>query len=122
MFSNLPATLAHIKSGKLLALGVTDSTRSPVAPDIPTLAELGVAGVVVSSWYGLLAPAGTPPEVIEQLASDATSILEQPAVREQLKAQGLIHQPIRPAQFKAQIRQETASWATIIKARGISAE
>lgn len=122
MFSNLPATLPHIKSGKLLALGLTDSTRSPAAPDIPTLAEQGVSGVVVTSWYGLLAPAGTPPAVAEQLAKDAAEILAQPAVREQLRAQGLSDATQKPAEFAAHIKAETQTWARIIKARGIVAE
>ncbi len=123
MFSNLPGVLAQIRSGKLLALGLTDASRSAVAPDIPTLAEQGVAGVVVSSWYGLLAPAGTPPELAEQLADDATAILAQPAVAEQLRAQGLSPAgPARPAEFAAQIRAETATWAKIIRARRIVAE
>jgi tripartite-type tricarboxylate transporter receptor subunit TctC len=122
MFSNLPATLAHIKSGKLLALGLTDSARSPVAPDIPTLAEQGVSGVLVTSWYGLLAPAGTPVAVAEQLAKDAAEILAQPAVREQLRAQGLSDATQKPAEFAAHIRAETQTWARIIKARGIVAE
>ncbi len=122
MFSNLPATLPHIKSGKLLALGLTDSTRSLAAPDIPTLAEQGVSGVVVTSWYGLLAPAGTLPAVAEQLAKDAADILAQPAVREQLRAQGLSDATQKPAEFAAHIKAETQTWARIIKARGIVAE
>ena len=122
MFSNLPATLGHIKSGKLLALGLTDSVRSAVAPDIPTLAEQGVSGVVVTSWYGVLAPAGTPAAVAEQMAKDAADILAQPAVREQLRAQGLSDATQKPAEFAAHIKAETQTWARIIKARGIAAE
>ena len=71
MFSNLPATMPFIKNGKLVALGVTEAKRSAAAPDIPTLAEQGIQGVAVTSWYGLLAPKGTPPAVVEQLAKDA---------------------------------------------------
>jgi tripartite-type tricarboxylate transporter receptor subunit TctC len=122
MFSNLPATLAHIKSGKLLALGLTDTARTSVAPEIPTLAEQGVSGVVVTSWYGLLAPAGTPAALAEQLAKDAAEILAQPAVREQLRAQGLSDATQKPAEFAAHIKAETQTWARIIKARGIVAE
>ena len=88
MFSNLPATLPFIKSGKLVALGLTEAKRTPVAPEIPTLAEQGIQGVTVTSWYGLLAPAGTPPTIAEQLAKDAAEILATPEVRERLKAQG----------------------------------
>jgi tripartite-type tricarboxylate transporter receptor subunit TctC len=122
MFSNLPATLAHIKSGKLVALGLTDTARTLVAPDIPTLAEQGVSGVVVTSWYGLLAPAGTPAALAEQLAKDAAEILAQPAVREQLRAQGLSDATQKPAEFAAHIKAETQTWARIIKVRGIVAE
>jgi tripartite-type tricarboxylate transporter receptor subunit TctC len=122
MFSNLPATLPHIKSGKLVALGLTDTARTPVALEIPTLAEQGVSGVVVTSWYGLLAPAGTPAALAEQLAKDAAEILAQPAVREQLRAQGLSDATQKPAEFAAHIKAETQTWARIIKARGIVAE
>ncbi len=122
MFSNLPGVLAQIKSGKLVAVGITESGRSATAPDIPTLAEQGINGVVVTSWYGLLAPAGTPAAVVEQLAKDAADILGQPATREQLKAQGLTEVLMKPADFAAHIRTETAQWARIIKARNIVAE
>ncbi len=122
MFSNLPGVLAQIKSGKLVAIGITESSRSASAPDIPTLAEQGINGVVVTSWYGLLAPAGTPAAVVEQLAKDAADILGQPATREQLKAQGLTEVLMKPADFAAHIRTETAQWARIIKARNIVAE
>lgn len=122
MFSNLPATLGYIRSGKLVALGITDSTRNVVAPDIPTIAEQGVSDVVVTSWYGLLAPAGTPPAVAAQLAKDASDILKQPAVHEQLAAQGLTDATQKPAEFAAHMRAETATWARIIKARKITAE
>ncbi len=123
MFSNLPATLQHIRAGKLLALGVTDSVRDAVvAPEIPTLAELGVPGVVVTSWYGVLAPAGTPPEVVAQVLKDATDALARPEVREQLRSQGLTPVLMKPVEFAAHIKAETATWAGIIKARNIVAE
>jgi tripartite-type tricarboxylate transporter receptor subunit TctC len=122
MFSNLPATLPFIKSGKLVALGVTQAKRSPVAPEIPTLAEQGIQGVNVTSWYGLLAPAGTSPAIAAQLAQDAAEILAAPAVRERLLAQGMTDASMKPAEFAAAIRDETAVWAKIIKARNIVAE
>lgn len=122
MFSNLPATLPHLKSGKLVALGLTDSARSAASPDIPTLTEQGIGGVKVISWYGLLAPAGTPADVVEQLARDAADILSRPAVRDQLTAQGLNSATQTPAEFAAHIKAETSTWARIIKARGITAE
>ena len=122
MFSNLPTVLPHIRSGKLLALAVTDSARTPTAPEIPTMAEAGVPGIVVPSWYGLLAPAGTPADVVGQLARDAAAILAQPAVREQLRAQGLSEWNLRTGEFGAHIRDETARWGKVIKARNITME
>ncbi|WP_447748709.1 Bug family tripartite tricarboxylate transporter substrate binding protein [Variovorax boronicumulans] len=122
MFSNLPATMPFIKNGKLVALGVTEAKRSAAAPDIPTLAEQGIQGVAVTSWYGLLAPKGTPPAVVEQLAKDAAEMLAQPDVRERLKAQGMTDAAMKPAEFATHIRDETAVWARIIKARNIVAE
>ena len=122
MFSNLPTVLPHLKSGKLVALAVTDSARTPSAPDIPTMTEAGVPGIVVPSWYGLLAPAGTPADVAEQLARDAQDILAQPAVREQLKAQGMAEWNLQTGAFGAHIRDETARWAKVIKARNITME
>lgn len=122
MFSNLPATLPYIRSGKLVALGVTDTVRSPVAPEIPTLAEQGVAGVAVTSWYGLLAPAGTPAPIVEQLVRDAQDILSQPAVLEKLQAQGLQLTSMRSAEFATHMRKETADWARVIRSRRITAD
>ena len=122
MFSNLPATLPFIGNGKLIALGVTEAVRSPAAPDIPTLAEQGIQGVAVTSWYGLMAPRGTPAAVVDQLAKDAAEILAQPEVRERLKAQGMTGAAMKPAEFATHIRDETAVWARIVKARNIVAE
>ena len=122
MLSNLPATLPFIGNGKLIALGVTEAVRSPAAPDIPTLAEQGIQGVAVTSWYGLMAPRGTPAAVVDQLAKDAAEMLAQPEVRERLKAQGMTGAAMKPAEFAAHIRDETAVWARIVKARNIVAE
>lgn len=123
MFTNLPAALPQIRSGKLVALGITDAQRDAlVAPDIPTLAEQGVPGVVVTSWYGLLLPAGSPAETVGQWLKDAQDALAQPAVRESLKTQGLTAVLSSPADFAAHIKTETATWARIIRARNITAE
>jgi tripartite-type tricarboxylate transporter receptor subunit TctC len=122
MFSNLPTVLAHIQSGKLRAIGITDATRTESAPNIPTLAEQGVSGVVVTSWYALLAPRGTPLAVASQLARDAAEILNRPAIREQLKAQALTVWTMQPAELQAHMATETASWARIIKAKNIKTE
>lgn len=122
MFSNLPGVLAQIRQGKLRAIGLTDSARAAAAPEIPTLAEQGITGVVVPSWYALLAPAGTPPAVVQALAQEVNAQLAQPATRDALAAQGLALWPMTPAELDAHIRAETATWAGIIKARRISPE
>jgi tripartite-type tricarboxylate transporter receptor subunit TctC len=122
MFSNLPGALPFLKSGKLVALGITDTVRSSAAPDIPTLAEQGIEGVVVTSWYGVFAPAGTSSAIAEQLAKDAAEILTRPATRDMLQAQGLVEFLLKPAEFAAHVKRETENWAKIIKAKNISAE
>ncbi len=122
MFSNLPAAQPHIKSGKLIAIGLTDLARAAVAPEIPTLAEQGIAGVVVVSWYGLLAPAGTGAATIAELYTAAKEIISAPQVREQLRAQGMSEVLFTPEAFAAHIRQETAVWGKIIRAKNIVAE
>ena len=122
IFGNLPGLMAHIQSGKLRALAVTDAARSPLLPNLPTLAEAGVPGVVVTSWYGLLAPRGTPPAVVAQLARDAAALLNRPATQAELQAQGLNVWLVGEAAFGDTIRKEAATWAQIIKARNIQAE
>jgi len=126
MFSNLPAVLPHMasegKAGKLVVLALTQSQRSAAAPDIPTLAEQGIGGVDVTSWYGLLAPAGIPPAVVEQLARDAADFLAEPQVQERLKLQGMTAEVMSPPDFASYIKNETATWAKVLKSRNISAE
>ena len=122
MFTNLPAALPHLAAGKLVALGVTEAQRTPVAPNIPTLAEQGIQGVNVTSWYGLLAPAGTPAAVVDQLARDAADFLSRPEVKERLKAQGMTQNTMAPAAFAKYIKDETAVWAGVIQSRQIKAE
>lgn len=122
MFTNLPAALPFIKDGKLVALATTQAKRTTVAPEIPTLAEQGVNGVNVTSWYGLLAPAGTPPAIAVQLARDAAAILAQPDVKQRLTAQGMTQATMTPAAFTKAIKDETAVWAGVIKSRHIVAQ
>ncbi|MGE0314094.1 MAG: tripartite tricarboxylate transporter substrate binding protein [Lautropia sp.] len=121
-FSNLPASLPFIKDGRLVALAVTEAKRSPAAPGIPSLGEQGVAGVEVTSWYGLLAPAGTPAAIVERLAKDVARMLEEPAVRSRLDSLGLSAAAMPPDAFDAHIRAETATWAKVITDRKIVAQ
>lgn len=119
---NLPTLLPHIQSGKLRALAVTDVARTPELPDVPTLADSGIKGVALSSWYGVMAPKGTPAPVLDQLARDITQILNEPATKAQLARQGMSIWTVTGIAFGDLIRKETAAWAPIIKSRKIEAQ
>jgi len=121
-FTNLPAALPFIQDGRLVALATTQAQRTPAAPQVPTLAEEGVKGINVASWYGMLAPAGTPPAVASQLARDAAEILAQPDVRQRLTAQGMAQATMTPGAFDKAIRDETTVWAGVIRSRHIQAQ
>lgn len=118
MFDNLPSALPHVKAGKLRALGVTSARRSPAAPDIPTIADSGVAGYEVDSWFGILVPAGTPKEIVNKLNVEVVRILNIPEVRQRLMEQGAEPVGGTPEQFAEHIRKETAKWARVVKASG----
>ncbi len=121
MFDNLPSALPHIKSGKLKALAVTSRARSSALPDAPTVEEAGGAalkGFEASSWFGLLAPAGTPPEVLNRVQAEVAKALAQPAIRERLQTQGAIPSGNTPAEFARHIEAETRKWASVVKASG----
>ncbi|WP_309681730.1 tripartite tricarboxylate transporter substrate binding protein [Polaromonas sp.] len=122
IIGNLPALLPHIQSGKLRALAVTDPTRAPALAEVPTLAEAGVPGVAVTSWYGVVAPRQTPAPVLAQLARDITQIFNDPDIKAQLEKQGLTVWITTGPAFGEVIRKETASWAPIIKSRKIEAQ
>lgn len=122
IIGNLPTLLPHIQNGKLRALAVTDSARSPLLPDIPTLAEAGVTGVAVTSWYGVFAPKATPAPVLAELAAVVTQILNAPATRSTLEKQGLSVWTVAGGAFGEVIRKETAAWMPIIKSRKIEAQ
>lgn len=122
MVSNLPTVLPHIQTGKLRALAVTDAARSPFLPNVPTLAESGVNGVALSSWYGVLVPKKTPAPVVAQLQKDVEGILNNPKVQQQLKTQGLSPWVVKGDAFGDLIRRETDMWAGIIKSHHIQAQ
>jgi tripartite-type tricarboxylate transporter receptor subunit TctC len=114
---NLAAMLPYIRSGKIKALGVTSLERSPAAPDIPTVAEAGLPGFVNVGWFGLLAPAGTPKEVIDKVQRDAARLLASDDVKQRLLAVGMVPVANTPAQFGEAIRAESNSWAKVVKER-----
>jgi tripartite-type tricarboxylate transporter receptor subunit TctC len=122
MFDNTPNVLPHVKAGKLRALGSSGTKRSALTPDVPTVAEAGVAGYEVTVWFGLVAPAGTPREVIQKLNAEVTRILAMPDVRERFLAQGVEPVGSTPEQFGEHIRAQMSKWAQVVKDAGVVAE
>ena len=118
MFDNLASASAQVKAGKLKALAVTTARRSPLAPDLPTMAESGVPGFDISTWFGLLAPAGTPPEIVGRWNAEVGRILRTPEMRERLTAMGAEPAPDTPAEFAQFIASEAAKYARIVKVSG----
>ena len=118
MFDNLANAMAQVKAGKLRALAVTTAQRSKLAPELPTMAEAGLPGFDISTWYGLFAPAGTPPDVVTKWNADVTAMLRTPDMRERLRAQGAEPAPDTPAEFARFVATEAAKYARIVKASG----
>ncbi|MBI0535278.1 tripartite tricarboxylate transporter substrate binding protein [Roseomonas sp. KE2513] len=119
LFTNLPAALAAIRGGQVRALALTTATRSPTAPEIPTLEELGLPGFDITSWYGLLAPRATPDATLAAIYAAIRAVLHAPATTASLEAQGLTITDEGLAEFGARIRCETATWAEVIRSRNI---
>ena len=122
MFGALPVLMPQVKSGKLVAIAVTSAKRSPFAADLPAIAEAGLTGVDITSWYSIMAPAKTPPAIVDAVADEVRRIVALPEVRQVLDAQGLTAVAMRPADFAAHIRRETAAWAKVIREANIKAE
>ena len=118
IFSSMPPALPLVKTGKIRALGVTSATRSPAAPAIPTITESGLPGYEVNNWYGILAPRGTPKEIVSKLNAEIVKILNMPDVKESLAVQGAEPVSGTPEQFAAYIKEETEKWAKIVKYSG----
>ena len=122
MFDNLPPVLPHIKSGRMRALAVTSLTRSPVMPELPTLDELGLKGYEVTAWFGLVAPAGTPRDVVARLNQALNRVTSDAQVREQLVGRGANVIQATPEDFLAFVKAETEKWGPVVKRAGIVAE
>lgn len=122
MFDNLPSSYPQIKAGKLRALAVTAATRSEALPDTPTMAEAGVSGYEATSWFGLLAPAATPPAVLKTLNEAIVAILNTPEVRAQLREQGAVATGESAEEFARFIKVEIAKWAKTVRESGATAE
>lgn len=115
MFNSLPAVLPLVKAGRLRALGVASAKRTPTLPDLPTFAEAGYAGFEAGSWYGVLAPAGTPREAISRLHAETVRMLAQADVRQKLAAEGADGIGNTPEEFATQIQRDMARWARIAR-------
>jgi tripartite-type tricarboxylate transporter receptor subunit TctC len=120
IFDNMPSALPHIKGGKLRALGVTGLKRSSALPEVPTIAEAGVAGYDSLSWSGLAAPAGTPREVIDRINKETASILATSDMRARLAEQGGEAIGGAPAQFAEHIRAERDKWSRLVRERNLA--
>lgn len=122
MFDNIPNVIQHVKAGKLKALAVTSPQRSPHVPDVPTVAEAGVPGYEVSVWFGIAAPGGTPPAIIEQLNAEIVKTLKLPEVRDKFFAQGVDVVGSSAAAFAAHLKEQAALWAKVVKDAGVTPE
>jgi tripartite-type tricarboxylate transporter receptor subunit TctC len=118
MFDNVPPLLPHVRSGRIKALAVTSLGRVAVLPDVPTLDELGLTGFDAVGWNGVLAPAGTPRDIVGRLNAEVVRILRLPEVRDQLTAQGADIVGNSPEEFAAWIRVEVKKWAEVVRVSG----
>jgi tripartite-type tricarboxylate transporter receptor subunit TctC len=120
-FANIPSIQGHVNAGRLRALAVAAPQRDPQLPDIPTMQEAGLPGVEVSVWYGVLAPAATPREVVQKLAEAIIRATRDPETRSRLVKQGAAPVGNTPEEFSKMLREEVARWAEVVKVSGASA-
>ena len=118
MFASIPSVIGHIKAGKLLALGVTSARRSAALPEVPAIAEAGLAHYELASWFGLVAPAGAPSAVVARLNAEANRVLATPEFARRLEAEGGEAAPGSPEAFGAFMRAEIDRWAAVVRRTG----
>ncbi|MEO7404151.1 MAG: tripartite tricarboxylate transporter substrate-binding protein, partial [Burkholderiales bacterium] len=118
MFDNIPSSLPHIKAGKLRAIATTGAKRDPALPDLPTIAEAGVAGYESGVWFGLAVPVATPPEVIAKLNVEAVQATKSPEFATRMRDLGYVVLGTTPEQMAAMNREEVARWVPVVKASG----
>jgi tripartite-type tricarboxylate transporter receptor subunit TctC len=121
MFDNIPGSIGHIRTGKVRALGVTAAKRVAALPDVPTIGET-VPGYEVSIWYGIAAPRGTPPEIVDKLNQAVNAVLAYPKLQARLAELGGEPMPMAPAEFGKLVAEETEKWAKVIRAANIKVE
>ena len=122
LFDTLSVALPFIKAGRVKALGVTGTKRTPTLPDVPTIAEAGVSGFNADLWLGVWGPAKLPRDITERLSTDIAKLLKLPDVKERLTAQGMEPVGSTPAQFADFVRRENEQWSKVVKAAGVKAE
>jgi tripartite-type tricarboxylate transporter receptor subunit TctC len=122
VFIGIPAAAPHVKAGKLRALAVVAPQRSAALPDVPTVAEAGLREFEVTTWYGVLAPAGTPRPIIARLNAELVKIVHSPDVKERLAATGTEPLTSTPEEFAAYIQREIAKWGDVIRKAGVKAD
>ena len=121
-FANIPSIQGHLKSGRLRALAATAARRDPQLPEVPTMKEAGVEGVEVVVWYGVLAPAATPREIVQKLADGIARTTRDPEIRKRMLEQGAAPVGSTPEEFAKLLREEVARWAEVVKISGARAE
>jgi len=122
MMANLTTAQPHIRAGKLRGLGVGKAKRSPLFPEMPTIAEAGVKGYEANNWNGVVAPAGTPRAVIQRLHKEIVATLNEPVIQDRMAKAGLEPVGDTPAEFAQYLKSEAAKWGRVVKAAGIKAE
>jgi tripartite-type tricarboxylate transporter receptor subunit TctC len=122
MWDNLPASMPYIKAGRLRAIAITSARRYPAFPDLPTVSESGVPGYEASAWFGVVAPAATPRNIVARLNGEINRAVNLPDMKERFAQQGAIPAPGTPEEFAAWIRAEIAKWGKVVKASGARVE
>jgi len=121
-FANYSDALAYMKSGRLRPLGMTSARRFAQSPDVPTIAEAAIPGYQVDSWNGLLAPSGTPPEIVKRMAAAVQQGLKDPATHKRMAEMGTEPVGDKPAEFRAFLQAELSKWGGFVKQSGIKVE
>jgi len=119
LVSDAPVIASYVQSGKLKALATTSEARSALLPDVPTTGEAGYPRVNSDNWYGLVAPAGTPPDVLERLQKATVTVLRSPELKKQFDNLGAVLIPSTPDEFLAYIKSEQAKWGPLVAATGV---
>jgi tripartite-type tricarboxylate transporter receptor subunit TctC len=121
-FATMPSSIGYVRNGRLRGIAVTTAKRSPTAPELPTIAEAGVPGYEAGSWYGLVAPAGTPKDIIARLNTEAAKALKLPDVKKIYDNAGLEIVLSTPEEYEAFTRTEVAKWGKVVKSVGLKAD